>query len=542
MKKSTSEKLLNSHSNDYFDHPIRSDLVKTVFKHKKKVLAIDDHEPNLKMLETIFNQYFPDFEVFFAQSGSEGIEIAKRELPDTILLDYLMPQMNGFEVCKILKSDELTRSIPILMISALGDDSKVRTQGFYAGADAFISKPFDIYELLALINVMLRIKSAEDLLRKQNDQQEVIIKTQTKEFQDTEERFLQISSHALEFFWETDTSGKFTYLSKAAEIILGYPVADIIGHKHFFDFSLPKIRQFIKNEFTDVLENQRKIMGDEYLFVHSSGRKIWLTINGFPVFDADNNYIGFRGVCNDNTRRRQAEEDLKKSLEEIRAYQKKLKHLNLELTLAEEKERKRIAEYIHDAIGQTLSLAFLKLSSVHSEILQPDVYEMIQESTELINSAISESRSLTYDLSPPVLYEFGLIAAIQWKLDHLQSMGIKTVFNSNEITLSLDTNVRIIVYRIICELLANIMKHAEAKVIKIEITKSPGEYCISVIDNGIGFKHDNIQGFSNKGGFGLFSTQERLESIQGSMVIESVNRKGTKVSIILPLNEHNDAN
>jgi len=537
-----SKKIVNNNSNDYFDHAIPPDQIQNSNKLRKKVLAIDDHEPNLKMLESIFNQYFPDFEIFYVKSGSEGIEIARRELPDTILLDYLMPLMNGFEVCKVLKSDPLTKSIPILMISALGDDSKIRTEGFYAGADAFISKPFDIYELLALINVMLRIKSAEDLLRKQNDQQEVIIKTQTKEFQETEERFLQISSHALEFFWETDPNGKFTYLSKAAELILGYPIADIVGHKHIFDFSLPKIRQFIKNEFADILQNQKKIIGDEYMFVHSSGRKIWLTINGFPIFDADNNYLGFRGVCNDNTRRRQAEEDLKNSLEEINAYQKKLKQLNLELTLAEEKERKRIAEYIHDAIGQTLSLAFLKLSSLHSAILEPDVYEMIQESTELINSAILESRLLTYDLSPPVLYEFGLIAAIQWKLEQLNSMGVNTVFDGNGINLLLDTNVRIIVYRIICELLANIIKHASASLIKIGISKSPTEYSISVIDNGIGFKHENIQGFSNKGGFGLFSIQERLKSIQGSMVIESDNRKGTKVSIILPLNEFNDAN
>jgi len=504
----------------------------------KKILVVDDQEINLRMLESVLNLYIPDFKVLLATSGSEAIEMARSEMPDTILLDYLMPQMNGFEVCKALKNDELTKPIPILMISALGDDAKIRTEGLYAGADAFISKPFDVYELLALVNVMLRIKNAEDLLRKQNDQLEVFIRKQTKDYQDNEERFLQISTHALEFFWEIDTDGKFTYLSKAAEIILGYPVSEIIGIKRFFDFSLPKIRGFIRNEFSDILTTRKKISGAEYLFLHSSGKKIWLTINGFPIYDKDNYFIGFRGVCNDNTRRRQAEEDLKESLEEIRAYQKKLKNLNLELTLTEEKERKRIAEYIHDAIGQTLSITYLKLSSVLNANLQPGVYKVVKEASEMINSAILESRSLTYDLSPPVLYEFGLIPAIKWKLEQVSTkMGIKTQFSGDQILLTLDSTVKIVVYRIICELLANIIKHADASLIKIEIEKNPENYCISVIDNGVGFKENNVSGPTNKRGFGLFSIYERLEAIKGSLIIESDKQWGTRANVILPLNE-----
>ncbi|MDP3442850.1 MAG: response regulator, partial [Ignavibacteria bacterium] len=89
----------------------------------KKILAIDDNRLILKLILTILNSYFPDYQVILSQSGIEGIEIAKRELPDTILLDILMPEMDGFEVCNILKNNESTRHIPILLVSALSEMS-----------------------------------------------------------------------------------------------------------------------------------------------------------------------------------------------------------------------------------------------------------------------------------------------------------------------------------------------------------------------------------------------------------------------------------
>ncbi|MBC8004103.1 MAG: response regulator, partial [Verrucomicrobia bacterium] len=87
----------------------------------KKILAIDDNWLNLNYLAAILANDFPDYQVFLSQSGSEGIEIAKKELPDTILLDILMPDMDGFTVCDILKNDPLTQHIPIVFLSALNE-------------------------------------------------------------------------------------------------------------------------------------------------------------------------------------------------------------------------------------------------------------------------------------------------------------------------------------------------------------------------------------------------------------------------------------
>ena len=124
----------------------------------KKILAIDDSKINLELLNQICKLHYSEYQFLQAISGRDGIEIAINESPEIILLDIIMPELNGYEVCAILKSEKSTADIPILMISALGQNSIERTKGLNAGADAFISKPFSQNELRAQINVALRIK------------------------------------------------------------------------------------------------------------------------------------------------------------------------------------------------------------------------------------------------------------------------------------------------------------------------------------------------------------------------------------------------
>ena len=128
----------------------------------KKILAIDDIKENLVAIKETIEDLMPDYLVLTAQSGKEGLKIARDEHPDTILLDIVMPEMDGYEVCKKLKEDELTRHIPIIVLTAIRIDTESKIQGLEVGADAFLSKPIDTEELIAQINVMLRIKKAED--------------------------------------------------------------------------------------------------------------------------------------------------------------------------------------------------------------------------------------------------------------------------------------------------------------------------------------------------------------------------------------------
>ena len=504
----------------------------------KKILAIDDNEINLVLLNQIFKLYYPDFLFLKATSGKEGIGLAINEKPEIILLDILMPEMNGYEVCTILKRDVETRNIPILMISALGQNPMERTKGLNAGADAFISKPFSQDELRAQIDVVLRIKKAEDLLRKRNESLELLIKDQTTKYLQKEERYLQISEHALEFFWEVDSKGIFSYVSPVIEKMTGEKPENIIGEKDYltlFQLAEGKTR---KNIIEISFMNQSSFNDCEIELKVKNDNKIWLSVSGFSTFDKKGKFYGFRGVCYDITKRKQAEIALKNSLKQIKNYQQKLKNLNTELTLVEERERRRIAENLHDSLGQTLSLAFIKLSAIVNEEYPPRVQKIINETSELLTKAISESRTLTYDLSPPILYELGLIPAFKWKLEQIEDKyGIETNLLGENLKIDIQKEFNIFLYRIVTELLNNVIKHAQANLIELEVKKEKNFYYISVRDDGVGFRMKLNKKVSLNGGFGLMSITERLDNIKGRLEIKSAEGKGTNAIVIIPTSE-----
>jgi CheY-like chemotaxis protein len=146
-----------------------------------KILAIDDKIDNLISISALLKALIPGCNVITAQSGAEGLLKAENEKPDTILLDIKMPEMDGYEVCDRLKSNEQTKHIPVIMISAIRTESEDLVKGLSSGADAYLAKPIDEHVLVAQVKTALRIKRAEDHLRNQKDQLEHMVQERTKE-------------------------------------------------------------------------------------------------------------------------------------------------------------------------------------------------------------------------------------------------------------------------------------------------------------------------------------------------------------------------
>ena len=147
---------------------------------KIKILAIDDNQDNLIALNALLEEAFPFAELINAQSGKTGIEICHKYNPDLILLDILMPIMDGYEVCRTLKSDDLFKNIPIVMITAAHTDREGRIRAIEAGADGFLTKPLDESEFIAQVRAMLRIKEAEDRKLDEKERLETLVKERTE--------------------------------------------------------------------------------------------------------------------------------------------------------------------------------------------------------------------------------------------------------------------------------------------------------------------------------------------------------------------------
>lgn len=155
----------------------------------KKILLIDDDQAQLTITKSIIEKNFNDFAVFTSLNGLDGFELAKKEIPDTILLDIVMPKTDGYAVCKMLKANKKTQSIPVIMMTGVEKSTESRAKGLEIGADAFLYKPIDPIEITAQIKVMLRIKEAEHKLRAEKDNLEVKIAESTFELKKAKQNF-----------------------------------------------------------------------------------------------------------------------------------------------------------------------------------------------------------------------------------------------------------------------------------------------------------------------------------------------------------------
>ena len=305
----------------------------------KKILAIDDKKDNLTSIEAIIKNNMPECRVLTALLGKEGIKIAGKEQPDTILLDIVMPEMDGYEVCKRLKENKLTKHIPVIMITAIKTDSESRVKGLDHGADAFLSKPIDTDELIAQVNVMLRIKEVEDKLRLEKSDMKTAVLERTNKLNivnekllleiterkrveeilyESEERLRDIAFSMADWIWEVDERGCYTYCSKKGQDIMGYSTEEIIG-KTPFDFMLPDEARKIGEIFSEIVANKEPIRDLENWNVRKDGNEVCLLTNGVPILDKEGNLKGYRGVDKDITDRKNAEKAILESEEKYRS-------------------------------------------------------------------------------------------------------------------------------------------------------------------------------------------------------------------------------
>lgn len=262
-----------------------------------KILIIDGKKDNLESLEAVLNILNPDYEVITALSGEEGIEKVKKELPDTILLDLSLPEMDGFEVCKLLKSNDETKHIPVIMMTAGYVDSRRRIDSFKLGADAFLTKPIDEAELGAQVNVMIRIKEAEDKLKMEKRTLEELVKQRTRKLQDSEKKYRELLNLLPEVIYETDENGNLTFVNQNAFEVFGYTQKDLEKGLNVFQMIAPIDRDRAIKNFQEIL-SEEQLKTSEFTGLRKDGSTFPVLIYTSLVFDK-NKPAGMRGIVID---------------------------------------------------------------------------------------------------------------------------------------------------------------------------------------------------------------------------------------------------
>lgn len=228
--------------------------------------------------------------------------------------------------------------------------------------------------------------------------------------------------------------------------------------------------------------------------------------------------------------------DAKKGHLSVEEYQKQLRRLASELSLAEARERREIASDLHDHIGQALAYVSQKLSILKGNSIFSGMESDFVEIDKILNQTIKYTRDLTVEISPPILYEFGLTAAIEWLIERAEiRYHLKISFVKKRISKDISEDIKVFIFKSVKELIHNVSKHANASKIEISVIFNQNDFIIRISDNGNGFDISTLeQRMTDDCCFGLFSIKERLSYIGGQMIIESTPENGTQVEIHSP--------
>ncbi|MBT7991755.1 MAG: diguanylate cyclase [Anaerolineae bacterium] len=295
---------------------------------KTTILAIDDIQDNLTSLKAVLQDALPEFRLLTALNGPNGIALAQTEDPDVILLDIVMPDMDGFAVCRKLKADEALRQIPVVFLTALKTDRKSRVKALDVGAEGFLTKPLDEIELIAQIRAMVKIKAANRHQRMETEELSALVAERTRELEEELAERLK-AEEALRFSelelreaqsvarignWKWDIkNGEVTWSDEMYLIFgidkysykgrLGDVIAKVI-HPDDLHLVLPSNASNIASKPVEY----RIILPDKSI------HHIWAK-SGEAVMDGEGKPIFLRGIAQDITERKQAEDALRESQE-----------------------------------------------------------------------------------------------------------------------------------------------------------------------------------------------------------------------------------
>lgn len=334
--------------------------------------------------------------------------------------------------------------------------------------------------------------------------------------------------------WLIDRNGAITQANPAGRRIWGD--ARLVGIERYGEFkgwwlaSGKPIEALEWGAARAIMKGESSLNEEIEIEAFDGSRKIILH-SAVPLRDERQEISGAIVVNQDITERKRAEG-------KILEYQEQLRSLASELLLTEERERREIATTLHDYIGQTLAITQIKLGELRAADPH-QVTRQVDEIRGLIDQTIRYSRSLTFELSPPILYELGLEAAICSlceKFREQHGIPVECVYDQEHKPMNDD--IRVLLFQAVRELLVNVGKHARARSVRVTSSKEDDAIRITVADDGIGLNAAENGVRLRKGhGFGLFSIRERLRYFGGSIEIESAAGHGTRVTLTAPLAE-----
>lgn len=482
----------------------------------RQILILEDERDHSEILKRSFDSADSsdyDFHLNIVSSLEQARRFLKDKSPDLIITDLVLPDGEGTE---LLSEQESAPDCPVMLMTAHGDEQQA-VDAMKAGAMDYVIKsstsllnmPAFAERVLQQWQKLLEHKKSQQELRKSEYEKSLIFATVS------------------ELIVYLDKEMNILLVNQAAADALGMEVADIEGQRCYrlwHNRDRPCRDCPVVRSFNSGSPEEGEVTGPD--------ERCWF-IKANPVKDKKGEITGAVEIAEEIT-------EQKKAREKLLAYQQKLQSLGSKLLLAEERERRRIAVNIHDDIGQNLALSKLTLQSLEQSTENKRMKAALEEVCTVIDRIISQTRTLTFDLSSPVLYELGFEAAVEsWISERIQGRyDINCRFEAESSDTPIADEIKIVLFRAVKETLVNVVKHSQADNLWVKIRKNKDWIKVEISDDGIGFDADEkLSSFSGKENksFGLFNIKEKLEYFGGKLEIDSQPGKGTYVVLSAPV-------
>ena len=353
-----------------------------------------------------------------------------------------------------------------------------------------------------------------------------VLKTKEHEFKDVTEK-----GHELLFRYRFKPELGFEYVSSSVTSITGYEAEDAYADPRFWSTLIhPDDRHLLR----PILMPPFSFSGPITVrLMRKDGEIVWLEIQVGPLRDAEGNVESIHGIARDVTERVRAEEELRASVDALRAIDRQRQALVQRLITAQEEERLRIANDIHDDSIQLMTAVGVRLAILRNKLRETEEAESVAKLEQTVQEAIVRLRNLIFELRPAALDREGIAPALREYLATSHRDGAARVRLHDELQAEPSPETRVLLYRLTQEALTNVRKHARASQVDVELLPERGGTHITVRDDGVGFDPEAVVEVT-PGNLGLISMRERATLAGGWCRVTSSPGAGTTVEFWIP--------
>jgi PAS domain S-box-containing protein len=451
------------------------------------ILIVDDEPAGRETLAALL--VTQGYQLAFAANGIEALQQAAAIQPDLILLDVMMPQLDGFEVCRRIRADAVLAEVPIILLTAL-DDRTARLRGIESGADDFVSKPFDRIELRARVQTIMRLNRYRRLLIERA-------------------KLARVIEFAPDGLLIIDQAGLIVLANPAiVQMLDARSPAELLG-QHITSILSPDQRDPCRASLARVLAGSGAVRVESTL---ASPSRPYVPIEMHIGYLSWNDQPAVQIIARDITERRQAE-------------------------LLEE-ERRLIAYELHDGLAQMVISTHQHLQAFaarHRPRAQPTRTEL-DRVLDLARRSVTEIRRVIAGLRPTALDDFGLATALQMHVAALQADGWQINYYDSLGARRLPPTIETVLYRVVQEALTNVRKHAQTTRVTVLLACDEQRLRLEVQDWGCGFEPAHVLAHVGLGErIGLRGMRERVALLGGHWSVQSSPGNGTLVLAEIPL-------